>query len=201
MQLHPSALSFFLVLGSTDSVLTVTSKGNLSKDLLQKKKEAPLALWLLANEDGKSQVKRRKKKLEKITALRNKASTEDAAAIDVGVIRRLGKSAKQDDEFVECTAGSTPGGEACAEACDGKCCVGVHSCTSFTGSVAKDGSCKGYKACYVAVIDLVSGDSCVGRAACSDAIANSITSSCKGDYAFQQMGNVWSLSACRRHQK
>ena len=40
---------------------------------------------------------------------------------------------------------------------------GGDPCRSFTGSVAKDGSCDGVEACVMAEIDVVSGGSCVGE--------------------------------------
>ena len=74
-----------------------------------------------------------------------------------------------DELQVVCVDGLVDDGRSCAEACDGKCCVGTDACTGFSGSVCKDGSsCSGGKACSnattldqfcvgVMVLGLVSG--------------------------------------------
>ena len=113
-------------------------------------------------EDEKGRVERREEKQEEeIAELRSDASKESGAAIDDGL---MGRSLT---EVVVCIDGNiSGGGQTCAEACGGDCCVDDvddKACTSFTGSVARDGSCNGKWACRESKIDVVSGKSCVGE--------------------------------------
>ena len=158
MQVNQAALGFFLGLGVDFrySVLAATtSEENWSEDFQQ------LSMRLSTNQDGEGQVKKGEEKPKKIDALRNETSKKNAAAIDEGAIGRSAKSAKKDAKFVDCIGGNASGGETCAEACGEKCCLGVDSCSGFTGLVAKDGSCNGHRACFDSEIGVVSGRSCV----------------------------------------
>ena len=163
MQVNQAALGLFLGLGVDFrySVLAATtSEENWSEDFQQ------LSMRLSTNQDGEGQVKKGEEKPKKIDALRNETSKKNAAAIDEGAIGRSAKSAKKDAKFVDCIGGNASGGETCAEACGGDCCVDDvddKACTSFTGSVARDGSCNGKWACRESKIDVVSGKSCVGE--------------------------------------
>ena len=157
-------------------------------------RELQLSMPLSTNEEEKGRGEkgrgekgrgeRRKKKLEKIAAaLRSETSMKSGATIDDGLMGRAAKSAKSSKKFVECIAGFTveDPGVTCADACGGDCCVGPDSCDGFTGSVAKDGSCNDFEACFDATIGVVSGGSCDGPNACSFAKIGVVSGkSCKG---------------------
>ena len=130
-----------------------------------------MPLWMNEYERGRRErsEERDKEKLKKIAALRSETSKKKPIVIDDGLMGRSAKSAKSSKsakKIVDCIDGfTTVEGErvTCEEACDGDCCVGDYSCDGFTGSVAKDGSCKGPSACLRAEIDVVSGQSCYGK--------------------------------------
>jgi hypothetical protein len=66
--------------------------------------------------------------------------------------------------YVDCLLGfvrDDADGTTCEQACEGKCCVGMEACTSFTGIVCQDGSCSSSYACSTATIALVM-NSCLG---------------------------------------
>ena len=152
MQANQAALSFLLGLGTTtDSVLAATSQGNLSKELSLEK--SPLPLSTDEDEDGAPPREEigivGEEKLAMIAALKSDASKKEE--VDSGL---FGRDAERDDSFgVFCSNGIAQEGGTCEQACDGKCCVGVDSCSAFTGLLSKDGkTCMGDKACYKATI-------------------------------------------------
>ena len=99
------------------------------------------------------------------------------------------------NDVVQCDGGFEVGGMddtlsinpelTCAQACDGKCCVGTNACEQFTGSICKDGiSCIGENACFSANITSVLR-SCNGRSACHNAgqlgYPGRVIDSCQGN--------------------
>ena len=93
------------------------------------------------------------------------------------------------DGFVVCDDGYQKSADgqiiqSCAEACEGKCCVGFFSCQGFTGNICKDGSCSGWQACKFSKIPYVV-DSCTSDNSCYSNTNRTkpIISSCNGDRA------------------
>lgn len=65
--------------------------------------------------------------------------------------------------------------KSCADACNGKCCIGDKACNMFTGKVCLDGSCNGTSACDNATVTNMVFASCIGASACSGAGSYSAT--------------------------
>jgi hypothetical protein len=89
---------------------------------------------------------------------------------DVGVLANA-KKTKCTTGVIDCVNGFVKGSRnsiTCADACSGSCCVGWEACDEFTGSICKDQSCSGERACTSGSIKSVI-NSCQGYHACYQA--------------------------------
>jgi len=127
---------------------------------------------------------------------KSKFNARDKSNFDLGVLqskgnggrpkfkanRALHAATEECEETINCENGYS-NGETCADACEGKCCLGYQACDNFTGTVCKDGvSCNGQESCKRATIDYIH-QGCNGKISCFEALIKKVQNGCRGDFA------------------
>jgi len=127
---------------------------------------------------------------------KSKFNARDKSNFDLGVLqskgnggrpkikanRALHAATEECEETINCENGYS-NGETCADACEGKCCLGYQACDNFTGTVCKDGvSCNGQESCKRATIDYIH-QGCNGKISCREALIKKVQNGCRGDFA------------------